>query len=488
MSLFMPNGRRAVLSCAVALLAGCGPEAPLEDASGIGSIGEPLIVHRVGNADDIWSRSDRLSISFCVPTNAFGTQRARVVEFLYRAMSEWENAANVRFVHKTAQDANCTSTNINVKFNVRYDAAAVGAMAYPSAPRSNRQLTIGDSTSWSDQFLLAVLVHELGHGLGFVHEHFRIAGQTGLCAGTDDYRALTGYDDMGALHYIQCPNYFDDTAPIQPNFVSQWDAEGAQSVYEAPTNVVNTSNGTVYARKRSNGDIYRWTGGTSWTKVGGPGQAFVAVGNTLYGQSPGRGPVWQYTGTSQTWNQIGLAAGQIFRCANTLCATDPNTKQIARYNGTQWSWSFIGGAGNQFQGTNSELFGIGPSQNYVALWSGSGSSWTIVGQGGAAELIGGGTSMYRLTPLLDAIQKYASGSWTTVGGSGRQFVATNSYTYGLRPDRAFIMKYNVTQWDSVHGPADRMYGSYGYLFAESSNGNIERYNVSTNTWTNLGQP
>lgn len=490
----LPKSMAAVVGIGL-LLAGCGMEGELSTTEG--EVGEPaqvetrsnpLIVHTVNGADDTWSRADRLNVSFCVPTGAFGAQRGRVVDFLYRAMSEWENAANVRFVHKTGQDASCTNTNANVKFNVRYDVNTVGAMGYPSFPRASRELIVGNPTTWTDEFLLAVLTHELGHGLGFVHEHFRVPGQTGNCAGTENYRALTGYDNMGALHYIDCPNYFDGTAPIQPNFISQWDTEGAQSVYEAPSNVVNTSSGTVYARKRSNGYIYKWNSGTSWTQIGTPKQAIVAVGNVLYGQAPGRGAVYQYSGTGSTWNQIGYAAGQIFSCATTLCATDPNTKQIARYNGAAWSWNFVGDGGNQFAGTDSQLFGIGPSQNYVARWSGIGTFWNIVGSGGAAQLIGGGTSMYRVTVLLDQIQKYAANTWTRIGYTGRQFLATNSYVYGLRPDRGYVMKYNTTQWNSVHGPADRLHGQYGALFAENSSGIIERYNVTANTWTSLDQP
>ena len=51
------------------------------------------------------------------------------------------------------------------------------------------------------------------------------------------------------------------------------------------------------------------------------------------------------------------------------------------------------------------------------------------------------------------------------------------------------MKYNVTQWNSIHGPASRIYGTGGYLFAVGeSDDNIEQYDAASNTWTSLGKP
>jgi peptide chain release factor 3 len=53
----------------------------------------------------------------------------------------------------------------------------------------------------------------------------------------------------------------------------------------------------------------------------------------------------------------------------------------------------------------------------------------------------------------------------------------------------FIMKYNVTQWNSIHGPAARIYGSAGYLFSMGeTDDNIEQYHAASNTWTSLGKP
>ncbi|MGC4066940.1 MAG: M57 family metalloprotease [Polyangiaceae bacterium] len=450
-----------------------------------------LSVHRYASADDIWNRTERFNITYCIRPGDFGSDYSRIVDFMQRAASGWEAAANVRFVHLSNLDnsTDCVRTSSKVKYNVErnYSAGFTAGMGFPSFSKASRYLEMGDTSTWTDSFLLAVLTHEMGHALGFTHEHDSATGCDLTANDAAGYRKLTCYDGGSAMHYPDRAGWTGGTR--KENIISQRDIEGAQSVYEAPTNVLNTASGTIYARQRSTGDIYQRSG-SSWVKIGGPGQAFVTVGNTLYGQTPGGGRPVVYRGSSTGWQYIGGAAGQIFRCVNSLCATTPSGSDIARYNSSSNTWTVIGGPGARFQATTTQLFGVDPwTDQYTALWSGSGANWSIVG-GGGSELIGGGTSMYRLTNLKNAIQRYDGGStWTTIGGPGRQFVATTGNVYGLSPNRAAIYKYATTQWNYVHGAATRMFGSDGYLFATGTdNETIEQYNASANTWTSLGKP
>jgi hypothetical protein len=460
--------------------------------------------------DDIWSRQDKWNITYCVSTASFGTAYSRVVSFMEKAAAGWENAADVRYVHVASEDGSCTTSNMNVKYNVvRQDWVLdkdgnivlgkdgnpvpwIAGMSFPSEVRAKRQLIVGNSASWDDAFLLAVFIHEFGHSLGFRHEHIRVTQTLDNCIELDGkWRALTPYDNISAMHYPFCNGW--GWPGYDKNFITEWDVEGAQSVYEAPTNVLNTYDGTVYARQRSTGDLYKHSA-SGWQKIGNPGQAFVTVSNTLYGQTPGRGSPVKYIPGSG-WTTLGGPAGQIFNCGpspsavtGALCATVPSTGDLARYDAVTGSWTIIGGPGSRFRASQQKLFALTPRQDSTAMLGASG--WVLVGDA-AAELIGGGSNMYRLTFDRNWIQTYveASSTWQTIGGTGRQFLASDVWVYGLRPDASYVMRYAGTSWYSIHGPAARMYGSYGHLYVTNpATESIDSYDPLTGYWTNLGKP
>ena len=75
---------------------------------------------------------------------------------------------------------------------------------FPSTPKHGRNILVNAKSlqsigSWTPTNILG---HELGHSLGFRHEHTR--PEAGTCFEDNNWRALTPYDSASIMHYPQC--------------------------------------------------------------------------------------------------------------------------------------------------------------------------------------------------------------------------------------------------------------------------------------------
>jgi hypothetical protein len=182
-----------------------GQQVPTEikQNDGLGRVQEPLAVNTVNGVDTTWSAAQKTNLTYCVSTS-FGANQAAVVSAMSSATSAWSSVANVTFVYASAQNANCTAANNNVVFDVRPTSGQnyLARAFFPNYGRANRNILIDASAFTQASFTLAgILRHELGHVLGFRHEH--TVGATS-CYEDEQWRALTSYDSASVMHYPQC--------------------------------------------------------------------------------------------------------------------------------------------------------------------------------------------------------------------------------------------------------------------------------------------
>jgi serine protease len=191
-----------------------------------------LLVYTSGGSDRAWSATAKLNINYCVSSSSFGTSRYNtVVTAMTSATAAWERVANVNFVHTTSLDGSCTASQSGVVFDVRLtsDTSYLARAFFPGDARSSRNVLISTSAfgSIAPWTLTGILRHELGHTLGFRHEHTRYSSNS--CYEDSSWRALTSYDAASVMHYPHCAGTQSGDLVI-----TSTDAAGAASLYGAP--------------------------------------------------------------------------------------------------------------------------------------------------------------------------------------------------------------------------------------------------------------
>jgi hypothetical protein len=197
-----------------------------------------LIVQNVDGRDAKWDDVAKLQVTYCV-SGAFGGNQAAVAAAMASAASAWEAVANVHFGHVEAEDVNCTADNTNVVFDVNpVDHNQYFARSFfPDSSRAARSLLIDKSsfgTTLPPQLTLEGIVrHELGHVLGFRHEHIRPEAHTAdtpaICFEDGNWRPLTAYDWHSVMHYPDCNGTGEWTF-----YLSDDDKIGVRELYGPP--------------------------------------------------------------------------------------------------------------------------------------------------------------------------------------------------------------------------------------------------------------
>jgi hypothetical protein len=183
----------------------------------------------VGNILDLWSDKSTNVLTYCI-ADTFEDRKSDVVDAFEEASQAWMEHANIEIRYLADQDFNCTEENEMITFDVRPVSVGfyLARAFFPSTPRLQRNVLIDDSSfSYPQSTLVGILKHELGHVLGFRHEHMH-EDSSGICANEDkNFKPVTDYDHISVMHYPQC----DGGGDILDLKLSESDKIGAEIAY-----------------------------------------------------------------------------------------------------------------------------------------------------------------------------------------------------------------------------------------------------------------
>jgi hypothetical protein len=190
-----------------------------------------------------WKEPKNITYSIAKVRFSNDTHYADTVRYMSQACRDWEATCGVKFIHRADLDDRAhhydgSGIPIGVTFVVQEHPTAgdfVATAFFPNDPGYRRKILV-DRSYFADGLeydRIGVLRHELGHVLGFRHEHIR-SGAPAECPGESSAAAitLTDYNPSSVMHYF-CGGVGDKHLRITPS-----DMEGAQKIYGAPLSSV----------------------------------------------------------------------------------------------------------------------------------------------------------------------------------------------------------------------------------------------------------
>lgn len=175
------------------------------------------------------------TLTYCVLKRTFESEDNyhSVVDFMMEAAASWEQICGVSFGYLPNFDDSADLSPDGVLFPVReisVESKMLASAFFPIDASFRRRLLINRLKYYDTAFSkVGVLRHELGHILGFRHEHIR-SGAPAACPGESEAQTipLTAYDPNSVMHYY-CGGKGDPELKF-----TQFDIDGARSLYGPP--------------------------------------------------------------------------------------------------------------------------------------------------------------------------------------------------------------------------------------------------------------
>jgi hypothetical protein len=194
------------------------------------------------------------TLTYCVLKWSFGSneQYELVKSNMHKACEDWEKTCNIKFQHIESLDLVPRGTTFpldaNGKRKVLFIVAnidigtTIARAFFPNDALSKRLLLVDPDEYFETEIdKVGVLRHELGHVLGFRHEHISPnapAWSSAFCSlepPTNSTEVSGGYDRASVMHY-PCTAKLKG-GPLRENMkleITNLDIIGAQAVYGAP--------------------------------------------------------------------------------------------------------------------------------------------------------------------------------------------------------------------------------------------------------------
>ena len=145
-------------------------------------------------------------LTYAIDRQSFGEQRYQtIVDHFLQGSNQWMalcKECGIQFVHQADADAHPDGeTNFVVKYDTKLPKGTIALSFFPSDPLKRRVVRVGPAYFTNQTYdLFGVFRHELGHVLGYRHEHIRNSG-CALDAGGNQWIAITPYDSHSVMHY-----------------------------------------------------------------------------------------------------------------------------------------------------------------------------------------------------------------------------------------------------------------------------------------------